>query len=189
MQMARPLVPFSLLGWIDENRSEFRKPVGNKVIWQEGEFIAFVSGANSRNDFHVNPGDEIFLQLKGSARVDLQIDGERVVNPLHEGELLLIPAGVPHAPRRPEGTYGLVVERLRRPGELDGFRWHCEACNTELHRVEFQLEDIEAQFARMLKDFDADEAARTCSHCGEVLPVHEDFTMDAQVAAAARALR
>jgi 3-hydroxyanthranilate 3,4-dioxygenase len=187
--MAQPLVPFSLLGWIEDHRSDFRKPVGNKVIWSEGEFIAFVSGGNSRNDFHVNPGDEIFLQLQGGVRVDIQIDGERVINPLHEGELLLIPAGVPHAPRRPEGTYGLVVERVRRSGELDGFRWHCETCNHELHRTEFQLDDIEAQFAQMLRDFDADEAARRCPACGEVLEVHEDFTMESQVAAAARRLR
>jgi len=184
--MAEPLVPFSLLGWIEENRENFRRPVGNKVIWQDGEFIAFVSGGNSRNDFHVNPGDEIFLQVVGDARVDLQIDGERVVNPLREGQLLLVPAGVPHAPRRPEGTYGLVVERVRKPGELDAFRWYCEECNAEIHRVEFQLEDIEAQFAAVLKDFDADEAKRTCKACGAVLAVHEDFTMDSQMIPGAR---
>lgn len=54
--MAPPLKPFSLMQWIEENRDNFRKPVGNKVIWQDSEFIAFVSGANSRNDFHINPG-------------------------------------------------------------------------------------------------------------------------------------
>ena len=184
--MAVHSMPFSLLGWIEQNKDNFHKPVGNKVIWQDSEFIAFVSGGNSRNDFHVNPGDEIFLQVVGDARVDLQIDGERVINPLREGELLLIPAGVPHAPRRPEGTYGFVVERQRKPGELDGFRWHCEQCNAELHRVEFQLEDIEKQFADMLKRFDADEAARTCTACGHVLQVYEEFTMDSQLTPGAK---
>lgn len=184
--MAQPLVPFSLLGWIEDHRSDFRKPVGNKVIWSEGEFIAFVSGANSRNDFHVNPGDEIFVQLKGDVRVDLQIDGERVINPLREGEILLIPAGLPHAPRRPEGTYGFIVERKRKAGELDGFQWHCESCNHLMHQVEFQLKDIEAQFAAKLKEFDADEAARTCQQCGAVLEVYEEFTMDSQLTPGAR---
>lgn len=186
--MPSALRPFSLIQWIDENRENFHKPVGNKVIWQDGEFIAFVSGGNSRNDFHINPGDEIFFQLRGDARVDLQIDGQRVVNPLREGEVVLIPAGVPHAPRRPEGTYGLVVERVRRPGELDAFAWHCESCNERVHYVEFQLEDIEAQFAQVLKTFDADVALRTCNACGAVLPVYEEFTMDSQLAAAARSL-
>jgi 3-hydroxyanthranilate 3,4-dioxygenase len=184
--MAEPLVAFSLMGWIAENREGFRKPVGNKVIWRDSEFIAFVSGANSRNDFHINPGDEIFLQVKGDIRVDLQIDGERVINPVREGEVLLIPAGVPHAPRRPAGTWGFIVERQRKPGELDGFAWHCETCNEKLHSTEFQLEDIEAQFAQMLRDFDADEAKRTCGSCGTVLNVYEEFTMDSQVPAAAR---
>jgi 3-hydroxyanthranilate 3,4-dioxygenase len=184
--MAPSLTPFNLMDWITENRDQFRKPVGNKVIWQDTEFIAFVSGGNSRNDFHINPGDEIFLQVKGDIRVDLQIDGQRIINPVREGELLLVPAGVPHAPRRPEGTYGFVVERQRRPGELDRFAWHCESCNAQVHSVEFELKDIEKQFAGMLKEFDASEELRTCGECGEVLKVYEEFTMDSQIVPGAR---
>lgn len=185
--MAQALVPFRLLDWIDEHRDEFPKPVGNKVIWEDTEFIAFVSGANSRNDFHVNPGDELFFQLQGDIRVDL-IDetGQRVVNPVREGEVLLVSAGVPHAPRRPDGTFGFVVERRRQPGELDAFIWLCEQCDHKLHEIRFQLEDIEKQFATKLKEFDADEAARTCSNCGEVLDVHADFSMDSQLPTGAR---
>ena len=184
--MAAPLTPFNLLGWIEEHRTEFRKPVGNKVIWPDSEFIAFVSGANSRNDFHINPGEEIFVQLKGEIRVDLQIDGKRVINPVGEGEVLLIPPAGCARPRRPADTWGLIVERKRKPGELDGFAWHCEQCNTKLRTVEFQLQDIEKQFAAMLRDFDADEAARTCGNCGAVLNVYEEFTMDSQLTPGAR---
>jgi 3-hydroxyanthranilate 3,4-dioxygenase len=190
--MADPLTSFSLMGWIEENRDAFPKPVGNKVIWSadQTEFIAFVSGANSRNDFHVNPGDEIFVQLKGDIRVDIiEADGTRVINPVREGEILLIPALVPHAPRRPEGTWGFIVERKRLPGELDGFQWHCESCNRKLHEVRFQLEDIEQQFADMIRAFDADEAKRTCPDCGAVLEVYGEFTMDSQVPKGARDLR
>lgn len=185
--MASTLVPFNLMSWIQENKEEFRKPVGNKVIWEDAEFIAFVSGANSRNDFHVNPGEEIFFQLEGDIRVDLiDENGQRVINPVREGDVLLIPPRVPHAPRRPEGTWGFIVERQRKPGELDGFEWHCENCNHKLHSVEFQLEDIVVQFSRMLKEFDADLDARTCPSCGEVLDVYSEFTMDSQVPASAR---
>ena len=179
--MAEPLKPLNLMNWIDEHRDEFLKPVGNKEVWLGGEFINFVSGANSRNDFHINPGDEIFIQLKGDVRVDLQVDGKRVINRLREGEILLVPAGVPHAPRRPDGSWGYVVERQRKPGELDRFAWHCENCNTKLHEVEFQLESIVTQFAEKLKEYDADEAGRTCPNCGVVLNVYEEFTMDSQV--------
>ena len=181
--MADALVAFNLIAWIEENRNNFPKPVGNKVIWKASEFIAFVSGGNSRNDFHINPGDEIFFQLVGDIRVDLQIDGKRVINRVAAGDVLLVPAGVPHAPRRPAGTWGFVVEHQRKPHELDGFAWHCENCNEKLHSVEFQLADIQKQFAAMLREFDADEAKRTCPTCGEVLQVHQDFTMDSQVPA------
>ncbi|MHB1810043.1 MAG: 3-hydroxyanthranilate 3,4-dioxygenase [Solirubrobacteraceae bacterium] len=184
--MAEPCKPVRLDDWIEENRGQFRKPVGNKLVWENGDFIAFVSGGNSRNDFHINPGDEIFVQIRGDVRVDLQVDGQRVINYLREGEALLVPAFVPHAPRRPEGTYGFVVERVRRPGELDSFAWHCESCNNELHRVCFQLEDIVKQFAGFLKEFDADEDARRCKQCGEVLAVHGDFTLDSQMVPGAR---
>lgn len=177
--MAVPLTPFSLRGWIEANRDEFRKPVGNKVIWKDSEFIAFVSGANARNDFHINPGEEIFYQLEGDIRVDLIDDrGKRVINPVREGEVLLVPAGVPHAPRRPEGTWGFIVERQRKPGELDGFAWFCEACDTKINEVEFQLEDIESQFAGYLRRFNADEQARTCGNCGAVLEVSTGFTAE-----------
>lgn len=183
--MAEACVPFSLMQWIEENdrAGNFAKPVGNQVIWTEGtEFIAFVSGANSRNDFHINPGDEIFVQLRGEIRVDI-IDehGRRVINPVREGEVLLIPALVPHAPRRPAGTWGLIVERKRAPGELDGFAWYCESCDTKLHEISFQLEDIMGQFASKLEEFNADEEARTCSNCGAVLPVYTEFGIEDQI--------
>jgi 3-hydroxyanthranilate 3,4-dioxygenase len=179
--MAEALKPFSLMGWIEEHRDEFRKPVGNKVVWHDTHFIAFVSGANSRNDFHINPGDEIFVQLKGDIRVDLMIDGKRVVNPVREGEVLLVPALVPHAPRRPADTWGFIVERKREPGELDGFAWFCERCDNQLHSVEFQLEDIERQFAGMLEEFNGSEQMRTCERCGELLEVPTEFRMDDQL--------
>jgi 3-hydroxyanthranilate 3,4-dioxygenase len=170
--MAEPHnVPFDLMGWVEANRDQFRPPVGNNVLWRDSDFIAFVSGANARNDFHVNPGDEIFFQLAGEARVDLQVEGKRVTNPLRAGEVLLVPAGTPHAPRRPAGTWGFVVERVRRPGELDGFQWYCEGCNQLLHEVKFQLHDITGQFGDILTEFNRDVRKRTCPACGQVLPL------------------
>lgn len=183
-----PNVPFGLVDWIEANKSTFPKPVGNKVLWpNSGDFIAFVSGANARNDFHINPGEEIFLQIKGDIRVDLiDEDGQRVINPVREGEVLLIPAGVPHAPRRPAGTWGFIIERVRQPGELDGFAWYCESCDHKIHEVEFQLEDITTQFAGYLERFNADEQARTCPNCAAVLPVYTGFDMENQLTPGSR---
>ncbi len=183
-----PNIPFDLMAWVEANKDDFPKPVGNKITWPDSaDFIAFVSGANSRNDFHINPGDEIFVQLKGDIRVDvIDADGRRVINPIREGEVVLIPAEVPHAPRRPEGTWGFIVERVRKPGELDGFAWYCESCDHKLNEVRFQLEDITKQFADYLERFNADEQARTCGNCGAVLPVYDKFEMDDQLTPGSR---
>lgn len=176
--MADALKPFNVMGWIEENRGEFKKPVGNHVMWTAGtEFIAFCSGANARNDFHINPSDEIFYQLQGDIRVDLILDGKRMVNPVREGEILLVPAWVPHAPRRPADTWGMVIERHRADDELDRFAWFCENCATKIHEVEFHLKDIKGEVQRALTSVNESEAMRTCGNCGEVLQVYSEFHM------------
>jgi 3-hydroxyanthranilate 3,4-dioxygenase len=172
----RTISPLNLLRWIEENRDAFRPPVANKVIWQDSEFICMViHGPNSRNDFHVDPGDEIFYQLRGDIRVDIMQDGERQTNLVREGDLLLVPACVPHAPLRPSDTWGLVVERKRRSDELDQLVWFCESCNHELHRTTFNLTNIETELGAAIAHVNADEQLRTCQRCGTVLPIPGEF--------------
>jgi 3-hydroxyanthranilate 3,4-dioxygenase len=176
--VADTLKAFGLMDWIRENEDRFQKPVGNHVLWkEETEFIAFCSGANARNDWHINPGDEIFLQLQGDIRVDLILDGVRVVNPVLEGQILLVPATVPHAPRRPAGSFGLVIERQRKPDEHDSFAWFCERCATMIHEVKFHLKDIEGQVRDVLSAVNEDADLRTCGQCGFVVPVYSGFEM------------
>ena len=60
------IAPVHLMRWIEENKSLFSGPVANKEVFPESEFIyQIVRGPNARNDFHIDPGDEIFYQLKG----------------------------------------------------------------------------------------------------------------------------
>ncbi len=64
------IVPLHLMRWIEENRGLFSGPVANKEVFPESEFIyQIVRGPNARNDFHLDPGDEIFYQLKGDITV------------------------------------------------------------------------------------------------------------------------
>ena len=60
------LVAFNLWRWIEENGPSFEPPVGNKVIWEDSQYTAMVvKGPNARRDFHIDPSDEIFFQLRG----------------------------------------------------------------------------------------------------------------------------
>ncbi len=64
--------------------------------------------------------------------------------PIRAGEILLLPAGVPHSPQRFANSVGLVIERRRRNGELDGLQWYCERCQHLLYEEFFALAvDIE----------------------------------------------
>jgi 3-hydroxyanthranilate 3,4-dioxygenase len=76
---------------------------------------------------------------------------------------------VPHSPQRTAGSIGLVVERRRNPGELDGFQWYCENCGQKLHEVFIEVTDITTQLKPVFDAFWADEAARTCRNCGTVM--------------------
>lgn len=70
--------PFNLMKWIEEHRDEFKVPVMNKQFYKEADdVIVFVSlGPNTRNDYHVNPTEELFYQLKGDIAVRVRpLDG------------------------------------------------------------------------------------------------------------------
>ena len=167
--------PFNLFGWITENSAAFEPPVSNKQVWRDSDHIFMViRGPNARSDFHVDPFDEIFMQLRGSVRVDLMIDGERISRWIHEGEVMLVPAFMPHSPLRPADTWGLVIERPRAPDELDALVWYCDICGEEFRRVEFAMADIEVQLGDALRNYNSDESARTC-HNGHLNPVPESF--------------
>lgn len=180
MDVAGMPVPVNLVRWIDEHRHRFEPPVSNQVIWSDAEFIVMVvRGPNARSDFHVDPGDELFYQLQGTVRVDLiGPDGTRHRRLVHEGDLLLVPGGMPHAPMRPAGTWGVVIERVRAPGELDRLVWFCDSCGSAVHERTFALADIVTDLKAILDEFNDREALRTCRSCGHVMAVPGEFRLD-----------
>ncbi|GGE60788.1 3-hydroxyanthranilate 3,4-dioxygenase [Priestia taiwanensis] len=168
---ARSLQAFNLQQWIEENKELLKPPVNNKVIWEDSEFIAMIiGGPNRRRDFHVDPSDEFFYQIKGDCYVECITEtGEREVVTIREGEVFMLPAMIPHSPHRVKDTYGLVIERKRAEGELEDFVWFCEKCNVEMHRVTVQLNDIETQVKNAIYSFNSSEEIRTCKNCGHVM--------------------
>lgn len=163
------LKAFSLKSWIDAHRDDLKPPVGNRRLFREGDFIIMaVGGPNRRNDFHLDPGEEFFFQLEGDMLLRVVQDGRINDVPIREGEVFLLPAHVPHSPQRFPDSVGLVIERVRRPGERDGLAWFCDNCHAELYREEFELTDIETQFPPVFERYYASLAHRSCRQCGTV---------------------
>lgn len=164
------LRPFNFKKWIDENRHLLKPPVGNKVVFENTEFIVMVvGGPNSRKDYHYNESEEFFYQLEGDIVVKIQENGKAVEVPIREGEIFLLPPKVPHNPSRGANTIGLVIERKRRENEKDGLLWFCEKCNHPLYERYFTLENIMSQFQETFKLFYEDKNLCTCKNCGHYM--------------------
>ena len=164
--------PINLKRWVDEHRDLLKPPVGNKMIWQDAEFLVMaVGGPNQRKDFHVEDGEEFFYQVEGDIVVRVIDDGKIREIPIKEGEMFLLPAGIPHSPQRPANTVGLVIERKRAEAERDHLRWFCEKCGEMLHDASFQLVDLGKQLKPLIENFYSDEQLRTCKKCGHVMQV------------------
>lgn len=165
--------PFNFQKWIDDNRHLLKPPVGNKQVYIDNEdfIVMVVGGPNTRLDYHWEEGEELFYQLEGDITVRIQNEkGEAEDIHIKEGEMFLLPPRVPHSPRRPANTIGLVIERYRTKEELDKLMWFCESCNHQLYEESFELTDIENQLPRVISKFMASEELRTCDSCGEVMP-------------------
>ncbi|HEY7671202.1 MAG TPA: 3-hydroxyanthranilate 3,4-dioxygenase [Gammaproteobacteria bacterium] len=164
-------MPFNLLDWIEANRAALRPPVCNKQLFLSPDFIIqIVGGPNSRTDYHHDEGAELFYQLEGEMLLKTIQNGRRIDIPIRAGEIFLLPPRVPHSPQRLANTVGLVVERVRRADELDGFMWFCEKCDNKLHEEFLHVADIVKDLPPVFARFYGSVAARTCKRCGTVMP-------------------
>jgi 3-hydroxyanthranilate 3,4-dioxygenase len=162
--------PFNFKKWIDDNRHLLKPPVGNKVVYENTEFIVMVvGGPNSRKDYHFNESEEFFYQLEGNIEVGIQEDGKAATVSIKEGDIFLLPPRMPHNPRRGANTIGLVMERKRRDNEKDGLLWFCENCNNKLFEKYFTLTNIMTQFQETFNEFYGNKELRTCKKCGHVM--------------------
>jgi len=164
-------MPFKLLDWIDDNREHLKPPVCNKQMFEAGDFIVqVVGGPNTRTDYHVDEGPELFYQVEGEMLLKTVQEGEFVDVPIGEGDIFLLPPRVPHSPQRFRDTVGIVVERSRAPHELDGFVWFCPRCANKVHEEYLHVSDIVKDLPPVFERFYSNTAARTCKRCGTVMP-------------------
>ena len=168
------LKPFNLKDWIDRHREFLKPPVCNRQVFRDSEFIVMVvGGPNSRTDYHHDEGPEIFYQIEGDMLLRTVQEGQLVDIPIREGEIFLLPPRVHHSPQRFADTIGIVVERQRRPEELDGFIWYCENCGNKLYEEYLHVANIETDLPPVFNRFYEDDRHRTCSVCRWVMPARQ----------------
>ena len=170
------LKPFNFQKWIADNQHLLKPPVANKRLFDvhTDMTVMIVGGPNQRVDFHDDPVEEFFYQLKGDMVLKITEEGKIQDIPIKEGEVFIIPPHVRHSPQRPiPGSVGLVVEGTRRESDRDGFEWFCFSCGNKLHRVEVAVKDIVKDLPPLFSAFYADTAKRTCKKCGALHPGKE----------------
>ncbi len=166
------LAAFNFQGWIDEHQHLLKPPVGNQQVWEDTDMmVTVVGGPNSRTDYHDDPVEEFFYQLKGDMLLKVFDEGEFYDVVIREGDVFFLPAHVRHSPQRPEaGSIGLVIEPQRPAGEHDAFEWYCFDCGGLVHRSEVSLKSIVRDLPPLYQAFYSDEEARTCGNCGALHP-------------------
>ena len=164
---------FNLEGWINENRDKLKPPVGNAQVLEDGEFmVTVVGGPNQRRDYHDDPTEEFFYQLKGDIVLRIIEEPGKPPKdiPIKEGEVFLLPKHVRHSPQRQADTLGLVIEMPRPEGEMDAFEWYCPNCHNLVHRAEVRLKSIVRDLPPIFDEFYGNEEERRCKNCGTVHP-------------------
>ena len=167
--------PFNFGKWIDEHAHLLKPPVGNKLVFEKaGMVVMVVGGPNQRVDFHDDPEEEFFYQLRGDMVLKVIENGEFATFPFGRGMCFCF--------RRMS-----VTRRSGRCLARSGWSWRarggarsrmvsngtCFGCGNRLHRVEVGVKNIVTDLPPLFAAFYADTAARTCKQCGAVHPGKE----------------
>lgn len=166
----KELQPIDVKAAIDEVKAKGKT---RRVLWQDSESIAFLSsGRKERWDFHIDPADEVTLQLTGVQNLVCRDEnGKEYTAVIKAGQIYLCPAGVPHSPRLEADSWFIVFERKRRPGEIDHFQWFCNKCGEKVYETSAEVGDYRADpVGQVYRKFSSDESLRTCKKCGTVVP-------------------
>jgi 3-hydroxyanthranilate 3,4-dioxygenase len=167
--------PFDFKQWVEDNQQYLQPPVNNKLLHADsGMIVMVVGGPNTRVDFHDDPVEEWFYQIKGDMMLKIAENGTIYDVPIREGEVFMMPSHTIHAPQRPNEGFGIVVESPRMAGMREAFQWYCFNCGNRVHRVEVPgLTDTSAivtALPQVYDGFHADIEARTCKECGTLHP-------------------
>lgn len=92
-------IPINLDQWIAANKDSLKPPIGNRQFWKESWqnlMVMIVGGPNYRPDYHDDPGEELFIQLRGDLTLKLidPVNRLRSDVTVREGEMYLLPSPV-----------------------------------------------------------------------------------------------
>lgn len=137
--------------------------VANKLMAAGQLKIMIVGGPNTREDYHIEEGEELFLMLKGDMCLNVIEKGKKRSIEIKEGEFFLLPGRVPHSPQRKADTVGLVIERERVAGEMDGLRWYVpgQEGSKVLYEEWFHCTDLGTQLKPVIERFFASDAYKS----------------------------
>ncbi|KAL4641188.1 3-hydroxyanthranilate 3,4-dioxygenase [Arapaima gigas] len=147
--------------WLAENEKAFLPPVCNKLMFFHQLNVMFVGGPNTRKDYHIEEGEELFYQLRGDMVLKVVENGKHKDVHIREGEMFLLPARIPHSPQRQANTVGLVVERRRLASELDCLRYYVDNSTDILFEKWFYCEDLGTQLVPIIQEFLKSEQYKT----------------------------
>ena len=171
--MAVPPV-FNFVEWVKENEHLLKPPVNNRMMYSGDDFIVMVvGGPNQRTDFHVDPYEEWFYQVRGNMHVNV-IDGRRAATPSHirRGRGLAVAAEhcrTRRSVRRPARSASSSSGSARR-GRWRSSGGTARTATACVHEVELQVRDIVEDLPPVFEAFYGSEQARTCPQCGTLHP-------------------
>ncbi len=162
VQSCKKKSTINLSKYIEEIKHTLVPPVSNRVIFNGEKIkVMVVGGPNQRDDFHLEHGEELFYQIKGTMNLDIMEEGIRKTIPINEGNMLLLPACVPHSPQRSENTIGIVIERTRKSTELDCLRWYLPGTNKILYEEIFHCKDLGHELKAIIDRFMQSKSYKT----------------------------
>ena len=128
--------------WLKENEDKFLPPVCNYIMHDNQLVVMFVGGPNSREDYHIEEGEEFFYMIKGDMVLKIVEKGIKKDIIIKENECFLLPPRIPHSPQRYKDTVGLVIERKRLDHEMDILRYYIKDSNEPLYEKAFYCKSL-----------------------------------------------
>jgi len=162
--------------WLQENKDQFIPPVCNKMLHERQLKVMFVGGPNTREDYHINEGEEFFYMVKGDMCLKTIEKGEKRDVVIREGECFLLPGKIPHSPQRKANTIGLVIERERLRHERDGLRFHIKDTTVPLFERWFHCQSLGTQLVPIIKEFFNSSECKTQTPTDYSVPEKAPYT-------------